>query len=94
MPAGVYTVVISAAGFNDARKEKIKVDDGANLPVDLRLEIAPIEADVDVTAGAIKANSDPVYQQLRLQGKTAQDFSGPYAMVNNLVLKKEGAASL
>ncbi len=58
----------------------------------MRLEIAPVEANVSVVGAGNKANADPVYQQLRLQGKSAQDFSGAYATVNNLTLKKEGAA--
>ena len=91
LPAGVYTLVISASGFAEVRKEAVKVDEGATVPVDMRLEIAPVEAQVTVP-GAMKANSDPVYQQLRLQGKSSQDFSGPYATVNNLILKREGAA--
>ena len=92
LPAGVYTVVIAATGFNDARKEVVKVDEGASVPLDVRLEIAPIEASVNVAVDGIKANSDSVYQQLRQQGKSAQDFSGSYATVNNLILQKEGAA--
>ena len=90
LPAGVYSVVISATGFSDARKESVKVDEGATAQVDLRLEIAPIEANVTV-ASAKKPNTDPVYQALRQQGK-AEDFSGPYATVNNLVLKKEAGS--
>jgi hypothetical protein len=81
--------VISAPGFGEARKESVKLEEGATVPVDLRLEIASLEASVTV---GTKANSDPVYQQLRQQGKSAQDFSGPYAIANNLVLKREGAA--
>jgi hypothetical protein len=73
LPAGVYTVLISASGFSDARKESVKVDEGASVPVDLRLEIAALEANVNVTAGAIKANSDPVYQQLRQRARSSQD---------------------
>lgn len=91
LPAGVYTVVITASGFSDARKETVKVAEGAGVLVDLRMEIAPIESKVEVAGGATRANSDPVYQQLRQQAKSAQDFSGSYATVNNLVLKKEGA---
>ncbi len=97
LAAGVYTVVISATGFNDARKEAVKVDEGAVAPLDLRLEVATIEADVTVAAGGIKANADPVYQQLRQRmratadaGSAGVDF-GSYATVNNLVLEREGA---
>lgn len=105
LPAGVYTIVISATGFSDARKESIKVDDGATAPVDLRLEIAAVEASVTVAGGASKANADPIYQQLRQRARgnpgssatattgeaSLPDFAGSYATVNNLVLKKEGA---
>src|SRR6266542_4273842 len=89
---GVYTVVISAPGFAEARKESIKLDEGASLPVDLRLEIASVEANVTIAAAAMKANADPIYQALRQQGKADQDFSGSYATVNNFILKREGAS--
>jgi hypothetical protein len=84
--------MISATGFNDARRETVKLGEGAGVTVDLRLEVATIEAIVNV-AGASKANSDPVYQQLRQRARNNQesDFAGAYATVNNLVLKKEGA---
>ena len=91
LPAGGYTVVISASGFSEARKESVKLDEGAVVPVDAKLELAGLEASVTVAAGGLKANSDPVYQQLRQQTKSGQDFSGPYATVNNLSLQKEGA---
>src|SRR6266508_2551049 len=90
LPTGVYTVVISAPGFGEARKESVKLEDGATVPVDLRVEVAAVGA--SVTVGVMKANSDPVYQQLRQLGKSSQDFSGSFANVNNLVLKREGAA--
>src|SRR6266508_3809029 len=82
LPTGVYTVVISAPGFGEARKESVKLEDGATVPVDLRLEVAAVEA--SVTVAVMKANSDPVYQQLRQLGKSSQDFSGSFANVNNL----------
>jgi hypothetical protein len=91
LPAGVYTVVISAAGFSEARRESIKLDEDATVAVDLQLVIAAVEVNVNVAADAIKPNSDPVYQRLRQQAKSGQEFSGPYATVNNLVLQKEGA---
>ena len=104
LAAGVYTVVISATGFSEARKESVKLDEGATLPLDQRLEIAALEASVTVPGGAIKANADPIYQQLRQRARAntdssgtnttegqQPDFAGSYATVNNLVLKKEGA---
>ena len=40
----------------------------------------------------MKPNADPAYQQLRQSGKTRQDFDGPYATVNNLVLERDAAS--
>jgi hypothetical protein len=91
LSAGTYKVVVYAKGFSEARKEAVKVEEGAVVRVDLRLEIAMVEANVAVPTGGLKANSDPVYQELRQQAKTDQDFSGPYATINNLVVKREGA---
>jgi hypothetical protein len=90
LTAGVYTVVVSAKGFNDIHRENVKVEDGVATPIDLQLEIAPVEAQVKVSESP-KANSDRVYQQLRQQAKTTEEFSGAYASVNNLVLKRDAA---
>src|SRR5207247_2641993 len=83
LSAGIYTLVVSAKGFSEGRKEAVKVEEGVVVKVDLRLEVASVEANVTVPTGELKANSDPVYQQLRQQAKTDQDFSGPYATINN-----------
>ncbi|HEV2884350.1 MAG TPA: carboxypeptidase regulatory-like domain-containing protein [Pyrinomonadaceae bacterium] len=92
LAAGSYTVVISAKGFSEVRKEAVKVVDDAAATVDIKLEIPAVEANVTVAAsGLSKANSDPVYQQLRQQTKANEDFTGSYATVSNLVLKREGA---
>src|SRR6185436_4320878 len=80
LTAGSYTVVVSANGFTDGRLENVKVDDDAVAPADFKLEIATVQAQVDVTSGG-KGNSEPLYQQLRQQAKTEQEFSGPYATV-------------
>ncbi|HLE63204.1 MAG TPA: carboxypeptidase-like regulatory domain-containing protein, partial [Pyrinomonadaceae bacterium] len=90
LPAGVFTVVVSAKGFNDGRRENVKVEEASATSIDLRMEIAAIEAEVKVSTSS-KANSDPVYQQLRQLAKAGQDFSGAYASVNNLVLKRDAA---
>jgi hypothetical protein len=87
VPAGTYLVVVSAKGFSEARRDEVKVQDGAVATVDLKLEIAPVEA--AVTVGTTKANTDPVYQQLRQTGKTESEFGGPFATVNNLILKRD-----
>ena len=89
LPAGSYSLTVSAKGFSDARRDDVKVQDGALAIVDLKLEIAPIEAAVTVISQ--RANADPVYKQLRLQAKSAGDFAGPFATVNNLVLKRDAA---
>ena len=89
LPAKTYTLVVSAAGFSEARREAVKVEDGAVATVDLKLDIAPVEA--AVTVAGVKPNVDPVYQQLRQAGRADADFGGPFATVNNLVLQRDAA---
>src|SRR2546430_5222534 len=91
VPAGSYTVTVSAQGFSEASRTNVKVEEGAVTTVDFKLEIAPIEAAVTVSPTGEKPNSDPVYQQLRQIGKNPRDFEGPYATVTNLVLKRDAA---
>jgi hypothetical protein len=86
---GTYTVTVSAQGFSEARAD-VKVEEGAVASVELKLELAPVEATVTITAGE-KPNADPTYHKLREAGKAAGDFAGPYATVNNLVLKRDAA---
>src|SRR5205085_1931986 len=88
LPAGVYEVKVAAKGFNETRQTDIKLDDDAVKPLDIHLEIAPVEAQVKVSTTAQKGNLDPVYTSLRQLAKTEHDFSGPYAVVNNLKLKR------
>jgi len=90
LPPGAYTVVISASGFGEGRKEAVKVAEAATVPLDFKLEVAAVEATVSVTAGQLKPNTDPIYQSLRQQTRGDLDFVS-YATVNNLVLKREGA---
>jgi hypothetical protein len=91
LPAGIYTVTITAKGFGEARRENVKVEESAVATVDVRLEVAPIEVGVTVNAGDVKPNSDPLYQQLRRKSSAADAFAGPVATVNNLVLKRDAA---
>ena len=91
LTAGIYDIVIVAKGFKETRQADIKVEDNAVRSVDVGLEIAPVEAQVKVATGPQKGNLDPVYQTLRQFGKTDQDFTGPYAVVNNLSLKRDAA---
>jgi hypothetical protein len=90
LPPGTYTVTVLAQGFSEAQRADIKVEEGAVATVDLKLELAPVEATVTITASE-KANSDPTYHKLREAAKTTGDFSGPFATVNNLVLKRDAA---
>lgn len=92
LPPGTYAITISANGFNEARRAEVKVDEGAAATVDMKLEIAPVEAAVTISASGLKPNSEPAYQELRLLGKSRQDFEGPYATVNNLLLERDAAS--
>jgi hypothetical protein len=91
LPAGVYDVKVAAKGFKDASQTDIKLDDDVVKATDVRLEIAPVEAQVKVSTGSQKGNLDPVYQSLRQLAKADQDFTGNYAAVNNLTLKRDAA---
>jgi hypothetical protein len=89
VPPGTYTVVVSATGFGETRREGVKVGDGAVATVDVKLEVASVEAAVTVVT--VKGNTDSTYQQLRQQGKSDTDFNGPFATVSNLVIKRDAA---
>ncbi len=88
LPAGIYTVRVASKGFNEGRRDEVKVEDDKAATIDVRLEIAPLEAQVKVSGQ--KGNQDPIYQSLRQLGK-GDDFSGNYAVVNNLQLKRDAA---
>jgi Carboxypeptidase regulatory-like domain/Peptidase family M1 domain len=88
LPAGSYTVRVAVKGFNEGRREDVNVDDDAAATINVQLEITPVEAEVKVTTG-LKGNLDPIYQSLRQLGKNDQDFAGNYAVVNNLLLKRD-----
>ena len=91
LKVGTYTVTVSAKGFSNARREDVKVEEGAVATFDARLEIAAIESAVNISAPGVKANSDPLYQQLRQLGRNDGDFGGPFATVNNMVLTRDAA---
>jgi hypothetical protein len=88
LPAGAYTVRVTSKGFTEGHRDEVKVADGAAATIDVRLEIAPVEAQVKVSGQ--KGNQDPIYQSLRQLGK-GDDFAGNYAVVNNLQLKRDAA---
>jgi Carboxypeptidase regulatory-like domain/Peptidase family M1 domain len=85
LPPGVYSVSVAAPGFSEGRRDNVKVEEGAIAAADIKLEIAPVEADVNVTP--MKANTDPVYQQLR----QISDFAGQFGTVRNLIIKRDAA---
>lgn len=89
LSAGTYALVVSAAGFGELRRDDIKVTDAVVSTVDLKLEVAAVEA--AVTVSSPKAGADPVYQQLRQTGRAEGDYAGPFAAVNNLVIKRDAA---
>ncbi|MGH9943905.1 MAG: carboxypeptidase regulatory-like domain-containing protein, partial [Pyrinomonadaceae bacterium] len=93
LAAGIYKVVVMAAGFGEQTRAAVKVEAGQSTSVDVRLEVAAIDAGgVTVTAsGAKGGKGDAVYQQLRAQAASAQEFAGSYAVVSNLALKRDAA---
>ena len=90
VPPGVYNVSVAAEGFGAAVVANQTVADGKTTKLDFKLEVAAVETSVTVTASGLKPNSDPTYQALRKQGDS-QDFTGEYAQVNNLLLKRDAA---
>jgi hypothetical protein len=92
LAAGTYALTVSGSGFSESRRNEVKVEEGAVVTVDVKLEIAAVEAAVTVTASGVKPNSDSVDQQLRQLGKTRQDFDGSYATVNNLFLQRDAVS--
>jgi Carboxypeptidase regulatory-like domain/Peptidase family M1 domain len=91
LPPGPYDVAVAAKGFSAVRLEKYVVEEGKTTKVDVRLEVAPVEGGAVEVKATTKPNEDPVYQKLRQQAESAQDFAGEYATVNNLVLKRDAA---
>ncbi|HKZ80310.1 MAG TPA: carboxypeptidase-like regulatory domain-containing protein [Pyrinomonadaceae bacterium] len=91
LPPDIYTVVVTAKGFAEYRNASVKVTESDVVSLEIRLEVAPVEANVTVETPGTRANSDPIYQLLRRQGKAPQDFGGAYAAVSELKLQKEGA---
>ena len=87
LPAGSYSVVVSASGFREARQEQVRVEEGKRAAADFKLEVALAETTVTVTASGTKPNTDPVYTSLRAQPRE----TGPTFAVNNLVLKRDAA---
>lgn len=91
LPPGIYVVTVTAKGFNDFRTDKIKVEEDKTATVNAKLEVASVEEAVNVSASDAKANTDPIYQELRKKLSEAGAFNGSYATVNNLVLKRDAA---
>lgn len=91
VPPGFYTVGVVAEGFGPSMSEKQTVGEGKATRLDFKLEVASVETSVTVTASGLKPNSDPAYVALRKQGES-QDFTGEYAQVTNLILKRDAAS--
>src|SRR4051794_14708915 len=56
LPPGTYVVVVEAEGFKAARVERQTVENGKAAKVDVRLEVAGVETQVDVKASGTKPN--------------------------------------
>src|SRR6478609_7120561 len=48
LPAGTYTIRVIAKGFSEGRRDEVKVAEDSASTIDMRLEIAPVEAQVKV----------------------------------------------
>lgn len=85
LPVGNYLVIVEAKGFAVMRRESIALAAQSQaLTLDVRLEVATVEA--GVTVAAAKPNTDGAYQELRQN----ENF-GDYATVNNLTLQRDAA---
>ena len=92
LAAGVYVVTISATGFSEVQRSGVTIADDKTATLDVKLEVAPLEAGVTVSSGAaMKGNNDPLYTQLRQRSMSPDSFSSSVATVNNLVLKRDAA---
>ncbi|HYY99160.1 MAG TPA: carboxypeptidase regulatory-like domain-containing protein, partial [Pyrinomonadaceae bacterium] len=91
LPPGPYDVAVEAGGFNAVRVEKLVVVEGQATKVDVRLEVAGVETQVEVKAAGAKPNEDPLYRQLRALADSPDAFAGEYAAVNDLVLRRDAA---
>lgn len=90
LPAGVYVVTVAAKGFAEVRREGVTVAGNKAATLDIKFELAPVEAGVTISAGS-KGSADPIYAQLRQKSLSTDAFGGSVASVNNLVLKRDAA---
>ncbi len=82
----LFSIAIGHAVTNAGRQpEKLAADEKLTASEPMRSS-EPIP-----TQSNSKANSDPLYQQLRQASSRADAFSGDYAIVNNMVLKRDAA---
>lgn len=89
LPPGVYRISVTAAGFKDAEQDNIQIMESGTETLEFHLQVASVEAEVQISTGPQKGNLDPIYQKLRQQAKTGQDFTSQCAVVNNLILKRD-----
>jgi hypothetical protein len=91
LPAGSYIVAVTSKGFSNIRRENIKVEEDKTVTLDFKLEVAPLESNVAVTVVSARANTDPIYSELRKKADEAPSFSGSVATVSNLTFKRDAA---
>ena len=75
----IFAIIALAASFTFAQGDKDKKKDTKENVLG------------EVTVNAVSANNDPVYSEFRKLSSGIGAFSGEYATVNNLVLKKDEA---
>ena len=86
-----FIVERGTPGFSGGKKENklgMRCSETAEMIFDdCRIPEENVLGEVEVNAK--NANSDPIYKEIRNLSGDSNAFSGPYAKVNNLVLKKD-----
>jgi hypothetical protein len=86
LPPGTYTLVVEKAGFQNERRESIKLDTAQNARLDMQMRIAQVDTTVSVVAGTegVAAVNSPVIstviarqvtENLPLNGRSYADLA-------------------
>ena len=74
LPLGDYTIVVSESGFETITIRGVRVSAGAIYTVSVRLNVAQIEANVQVSAAAVAVETTSTTLTSVLSTRTVQDL--------------------